>query len=87
MADVARLIPLPEPGPGEIRIRVNGLVDAANEQALVLGAIADGGRLVEVRGWAGPSKRTIAVHTIVAHSVASDTSVSNRLAPLPNQAG
>src|SRR5438105_1334829 len=31
-------IPLPEPGPGEIRIRVNGLVDAANQQALVLGA-------------------------------------------------
>ena len=66
-------IPLPEPGPGEIRIRVNGLVDAANQQALVLGAIADGGGLAEVRGWAGPSERNIAVHTIVANSVASDT--------------
>jgi hypothetical protein len=30
-------IPLPEPGPGEIRIRVNGLVDAANQQALSSG--------------------------------------------------
>jgi len=66
-------IPLPEPGPGEIRIRVNGLVDAANQQALVLGAIADGGGLAEVRGWAGPSERNIAVHTLVASSVASDT--------------
>ncbi len=66
-------IPLPEPGPGEIRIRVNGVVDAANQQALVLGAIADGGGLAEVRGWAGPSERNIAVHTIVANSVASDT--------------
>ena len=66
-------IPLPEPGPGEIRIRVNGLVDAANQQALVRGAIADGGGLAEVRGWAGPSERNIAVHTIVANSVASDT--------------
>jgi pimeloyl-ACP methyl ester carboxylesterase len=27
----------------------------------------------EVRGWAGPSERNIAVHTIVAKSVASDT--------------
>ena len=52
---------------------MNGLVDAANQQALVLGAIADGGGLAEVRGWAGPSERNIAVHTIVANSVASDT--------------
>ena len=52
---------------------VNGLVDAASQQALVLRAIADGGGLVEVRGWAGPSERNIAVHTIVANSVASDT--------------
>src|SRR6266446_8740706 len=57
----------------EIRIRVNGLVDAANQQALVLGAIADGGGLAQVRGWAGPSERNIAVHTIVANSVTSDT--------------
>src|SRR5438270_4320831 len=48
-------IELPEPGPAEIRIRVNGLVDAANPQALVLGAMADGGGLAEVRGWAGPA--------------------------------
>ena len=27
----------------------------------------------EVRGWAGPSQRNITVHTLVAHSVASDT--------------
>ena len=26
-----------------------------------------------MRGWAGPSERTIAVHTLVANSVASDT--------------
>jgi len=52
---------------------VNGLGDAANQQALVLGAIADGGGLAEVRGWGGPSERNIAVHSIVANSVASDT--------------
>jgi NADPH2:quinone reductase len=52
---------------------VNGPVDAANQQALVLGAIADGGGLAEVRGWAGPIERNIAVHTVVANSVASDT--------------
>jgi NADPH:quinone reductase-like Zn-dependent oxidoreductase len=52
---------------------VNGLVDAANQQALVLGGIADGGGLAEVRGWAGPGERNIAVHTIVANSVAADT--------------
>ena len=77
-------IPLPEPGPGEIRIRVNGLVDAANQEALVLGAIAHGGGLAEVRGWAGPSERNIAVHTIVANSVASDTKHLEQVATLPN---
>src|SRR5438132_903294 len=41
--------------------------------ALVLPAGPRGGAFAEVRGWAGPSERNIAVHTIVANSVASDT--------------
>ena len=41
--------------------------------ALDLPAGPRGEAYAEVRGWAGPSERNIAVHTIVANSVASDT--------------
>ena len=55
--EVLQPIDIPLPAPGPGEIRIR----------------VDGGGLAEVRGWAGPSERNIAAHTIVANSVASDT--------------
>jgi NADPH:quinone reductase-like Zn-dependent oxidoreductase len=58
---------------------VDGLIDASNQQAQVLGAIADGGALVELVGWTGPAERGITLHNIVGPSAARDTHLLERL--------
>jgi len=66
---------------------VDGLVAAANQQALVLGGIADGGGLAEMRGWGGPSEWNIAVHAIVPTSVATDTRRLEQVRDLAERGG
>jgi hypothetical protein len=43
---------------------VPGLIDGAVLNDLALGAIADGGGLVTLRGWAGPTEHGITIHPI-----------------------
>ncbi|MBU8830041.1 NADP-dependent oxidoreductase [Mycolicibacterium goodii] len=62
---------------------VAGLVDASHQQAEVLGAIADGGTLIELRGWAGPAERGIRVLPVMVPDRITDTEA---LAMLSRQA-
>lgn len=52
---------------------VAGLVDGSDQRAAVLGAIADGGTLVELRGWSGPGARDIRVIPVMAPDRIADT--------------
>ncbi|AKS33411.1 NADP-dependent oxidoreductase [Mycolicibacterium goodii] len=52
---------------------VVGLVDASHQQAEVLGAIADGGTLIELRGWSGPAERGIRVIPVMVPDRLTDT--------------
>lgn len=59
-----------------------GLVDAALQDALVLGAVSDGGRVVSSRGWAGPALRGIEVMPVSAPPSAQDTALLTSLVAL-----
>ncbi|WP_367124991.1 NADP-dependent oxidoreductase [Streptomyces phytohabitans] len=63
---------------------VAGLVDGSVQTAEVLPALADGGTLVELRGWAGPAERGIAVRPVIVADRMADTAA---LARLSRQAG
>ncbi|WP_003895534.1 NADP-dependent oxidoreductase [Mycolicibacterium smegmatis] len=52
---------------------VPGLVDGSDQQGEVLGAIADGGTLVELRGWEGPGERGIRVVPVMVPDRITDT--------------
>ncbi|MFE6777240.1 zinc-binding alcohol dehydrogenase family protein [Streptomyces sp. NPDC057702] len=52
---------------------VPGLVDASDQTTEVVPAVADGGALATVRGWAGPAGRGIAVHPVMAPDGMADT--------------
>ncbi len=58
---------------------VDGLIDGAAQDGQVLRAIADGGALATVRGWAGPSERSITIFPIVSNSAANDTDLLRQL--------
>jgi NADPH:quinone reductase-like Zn-dependent oxidoreductase len=62
---------------------VVGLVDASHQQAEVLGAIARGGTLIELRGWSGPAERDIRVIPVMVPDRITDT---EGLATLSRQA-
>jgi NADPH:quinone reductase-like Zn-dependent oxidoreductase len=52
-----------------------GLIDAATLDALALPAVADGGELVTLKGWTGPSERGIGIHPISSFGSATDTAL------------
>ncbi|KUN09436.1 hypothetical protein AQI95_06445 [Streptomyces yokosukanensis] len=56
------------------------LIDCAALNAQALGAVADGGALVSLKGWTGPTERGIAIHPISSYSAATDTALLHRIA-------
>lgn len=58
---------------------VDGLADGAVLNAAVLPAVRDGGTLVTVRGWSGPSERGISVHPVRVYASAHRTDLLDRL--------
>jgi NADPH:quinone reductase-like Zn-dependent oxidoreductase len=61
---------------------VPGLIDGADLDAAALGAIADGGAIVTVKGWRGPAGRGITVHPISAFEAVTDTALLEELRDL-----
>ena len=72
--------------PAEIRRElpdgVPGLVDGAALDGAILPAIADGGGLVTLRGWNGPSERDIAIHPVSSFDFSTDTALFDRVRQL-----
>jgi NADPH:quinone reductase-like Zn-dependent oxidoreductase len=60
---------------GELPDGAPGLIDGAALDALALPAVADGGQLVTLKGWTGPSERGIVIHPISSFSSAADTAL------------
>jgi NADPH:quinone reductase len=54
---------------------VQGVIDGANLDALILPAIANGGGLATVRGWAGPVERDITLHRIASFAAVTNTAM------------
>jgi NADPH:quinone reductase-like Zn-dependent oxidoreductase len=63
----------------ELPAGVPGLIDAAGVNALALPAVADGGGLVTLKGWSGPSERGIVIHPISSFDSATDTALFDGL--------
>ena len=61
---------------------VPGLIDGVNLDAAALGAIADGGAIVSVKGWRGPAERDITVRPISAFKAVTDTALLGELRDL-----
>jgi NADPH2:quinone reductase len=72
-SDIARAIRerAPEGAPG--------VIDTAALDAEALPAVADGGDLATLKGWAGPGERGITVHPISSYGSAADTALFERL--------
>jgi NADPH:quinone reductase-like Zn-dependent oxidoreductase len=64
---------------------VAGLIDGAHQNALVLGAIADGGALATLRGFSGPSAREIAIHAVAITAQAQNTVLLARMVQLADE--
>ncbi|GAA4662250.1 NADP-dependent oxidoreductase [Streptomyces youssoufiensis] len=62
---------------------VPGLVDGSNQTIEVVPAVADGGALASLRGWAGPAGRGVSVHPVMVADALTDT---ERLDALSRQA-
>jgi NADPH2:quinone reductase len=58
---------------------VPGLIDGAALDAAVLPAVADGGTLVTLKGWAGPAERGIVIHPVASFDSATDTPLLDQL--------
>ena len=56
-----------------------GLIDTAALDALALPAVADGGGLVTLKGWPGPSERGIVIHPVASFGSATSTALFDRL--------
>jgi NADPH:quinone reductase-like Zn-dependent oxidoreductase len=56
-----------------------GLIDGGALDALALPAVADGGGLVTLRGWSGPTERGIAIHPVSSFGSAKCTALFDRL--------
>jgi len=61
---------------------VDGMIDAAVLDAVVLPAIRDGGKLATVRGWSGPSERGIAIEPVRVGSYVLNGEALDRLGRL-----
>jgi NADPH:quinone reductase-like Zn-dependent oxidoreductase len=61
---------------------VDGMVDAAVLDAAVLPAIRDGGKLATVRGWSGPSERSITILPVRVTSYVENGDALGRLGRL-----
>jgi len=59
---------------------VPGLADGALLNDKAVPAVADGGRLVTVRGWNGPAERGVRVHPVMVPQGATETAALDRLA-------
>lgn len=59
-----------------------GLIDGAALNEDILPAIADGGRLVTLKGWSGPGERSISIHPISSFDAATDTALLDHLRQL-----
>jgi NADPH:quinone reductase len=64
---------------GHLPSGVPGLIDGAALDALALPAIADGGGLVTLKGWTGPTERGIVIHPVSSFGSATDTALFDRL--------
>ena len=58
---------------------VAGLIDGSTQTTEVIPAVADGGALVELRGWSGPAGRGIHVRTVMARDAITDTEALDAL--------
>jgi NADPH:quinone reductase len=56
-----------------------GRIDTAVLGASVLPAVAYGGGLVTLKGWAGPSERGIVIHAVASFGSSTDTELLDRL--------
>jgi NADPH2:quinone reductase len=63
----------------QLQSGVPGLIDGASLDAVALPAVADGGGLVTLKGWTGPSERDIVIHPISSFGSATDTELFDRL--------
>ncbi len=52
---------------------VAGLIDGSMQTTEVIPALADGGTLIELRGWPGPAERGIQVRPVMVRDVMTDT--------------
>jgi NADPH2:quinone reductase len=64
---------------GQLPSGAPGLIDGASLDTLALPAVADGGGLVTLKGWTGPSERDIVIHPISSFGSATDTALFDRL--------
>ncbi|MFS0896776.1 NADP-dependent oxidoreductase [Mycolicibacterium litorale] len=62
-----------------VRSGVPGLVDGAMQTTEVVPAVADGGTLIQIRGWAGPAERGIRVCPVMVGDHLTDTGQLDRL--------
>jgi NADPH2:quinone reductase len=63
-----------------------GLIDGAALNEAILPAIADGGRLVTLKGWNGPGERNISIYPISSFDAATDTALLDRVRELAEDA-
>src|ERR1700722_9808281 len=64
---------------GQLPDGAPGLIDTAALDGLALPAVADGGGLVTLKGWNGPSERGIVTNPVSSFGAASDTDLFDRL--------
>ncbi|MFF8917288.1 zinc-binding dehydrogenase [Streptomyces sp. NPDC015032] len=58
---------------------VPALIDGAALNAQALGAVSDGGALVSLKGWTGPTERGITIHPISSYNAATDPALLQRI--------
>jgi NADPH2:quinone reductase len=64
---------------GQLPAGAPGLIDTAALDALALPAVADGGGLVTLKGWTGPSERGIVIHPVSSFGSATNTALFDQL--------
>jgi NADPH:quinone reductase len=64
---------------GQLPSGAPGVIDGAALDAAALPAVADGGGLVTLKGWTGPSERDIVIHSISSFGSATDTALFDQL--------
>jgi NADPH2:quinone reductase len=64
---------------GQLPAGAPGLIDTAALDARALPAVADGGGLVTLKGWTGPTERGIVIHPVSSFSSATNTALFDQL--------